>query len=122
MTTSRSGLLAAVTLVAVSCSSGSPTSGAVISRLDLEVGESTTLLVSTHCGYEWLELDVNGQTWTTSELGSDSAGNPTEAAWPKGQGAELRLELIDATTLAVTAEGTAITHRYHPDPNPPGCD
>lgn len=91
--------------------------------IELQPAESVTAVVSTHCGYEWLEVVINGETWSTSELGSDDAGNPTEPAWPQGQQqAELVLELVEEDELEVTAVGTDISHTYLPASRPSGCE
>jgi len=89
--------------------------------IQLEAGESTTQYVSTHCGYEWLSVDVNGERWTTQTLGSDSAGNPTERAWPNGEATDMHLTLIDPSTLEVTIPGSGVSHLYSPGSNEPGC-
>jgi hypothetical protein len=116
----------AATLVVVAliggCSSNDD-NRSVLSPIELRVGQSTTTRISTHCGYEWLEVELNGQLWTTTELGADSAGNPTELTWPQGQPeTELELHLIDDDTLEVRAVGTDVTHTYRPGSNPPGCE
>ena len=85
--------------------------------------EDTELLCSTHCGYERLELLINGGFWATETLGADSAGNPTELSWPQGtQSVELRLELIDQNTLSVTAPGSDVFHTYSPIETEPWCE
>lgn len=91
------------------------------SSVALDPGESATIALFTHCGYENLG-DINGLTWVTNELAADEAGNPIEDAWPNGfEETEFELFLVDETTLEVTAKGTGVTHTYQPDPNPPGC-
>jgi len=94
-----------------------------VRSLELQPGESATALVSTHCGYEWLEVEINGELWMTTGLGSDSAGNPTEPAWPQHQpAAELDLTLVTEDHLDVTAVGTDVSHSYAPAPGPSGCE
>jgi len=119
----RASILVAGIALAAGCSSSeSPDSDSAVFSFELAPGESRTELISVHCGYQWLEIDINSQSWVTTELGADSAGNPTELAWPQGvQGAELRFLLVDQSTLEVTATGTDVTHIYHPDDDPPGC-
>ena len=118
--------LAIVTLtLACGCGVGDspPTpDGPLVRSMELQPGESATAAVSTHCGYEWLEVVINGETWTTTELGSDDAGNSTEPAWPHGQQAELVLNLVDDDELEVTAVGTEISHTYLPASRPSGCE
>ena len=87
----------------------------VIYEVSLEPGQKTTGLVSTHCGYERLEVAINGRFWMTDSLGVDSAGNPTEPDWPNGtQSAELQLELLDSESLSVRAVSSKVSHMYHP--------
>jgi len=94
-----------------------------IRSLELQPGESATALVSTHCGYEWLEVEINGELWMTTELSSDSAGNPAEPAWPRGQpAAALELTLVAEDHLDVTAVGTEVTHSYAPASRSSGCE
>jgi hypothetical protein len=121
-------VLALVAALAVGCTGTSdPDAGvpeSIAARdLTLAVGQSETAIVSTHCGYERLELEINGAFWATETLGADSAGNPTEPSWPQGtQSAELRLELIDPTTLSVRALGSDVSHEYHPVETEPWCE
>jgi hypothetical protein len=117
-------LVAVSAILVAACASGDGyRRDPVVNSIELQPGDSTTAVISTHCGYEWLEVDINGQSWTTTELGTDSAGNPTELAWPQGvQGTELQLRLVDESTLEVTAPGTDVIHTYRPDPEPRGCD
>jgi hypothetical protein len=120
-----SGLGILVLVLAGGCGlSASPQAAASSVRsLELRPGESATALVSTHCGYEWLEVEINGELWITTDLGSDSAGNPTEPAWPQHQpAAELDLTLVAEDHLDVTAVGTDVTHSYAPAPGPSGCE
>lgn len=87
----------------------------VMYSISLEPGQKITGLVATHCGYERLEVTINGRFWMTDSLGADSAGNPTEPDWPQGaQSAELQLELLDFETLKVKAVNSEITHTYRP--------
>ena len=115
-------------VLAAGCGTGSDPEGHVPEALlaadvTLDVGQSVTRMVSTHCGYERLELEINDSFWATSTLGSDSAGNSTEPAWPQGtQSAELRLELVDPSTLSVSAAGSGVSHDYHPIEAEPWCE
>ena len=87
----------------------------VMYTVSLEPGQKETRFISTHCGYERLEVTINGRFWKTDSLGTDSAGNPTEPDWPQGtQSAELQLELLDSETLRVRAVSSEVTHMYHP--------
>lgn len=117
-----------VTTIAAGCGAGSDLPEASPESLTaavivLDVGQSVTREVSTHCGYERLELEINDSFWATETLGSDSAGNPTEPAWPQGtQSAELRLELVAQDTLSVTAPDSGVLHEYHPIETEPWCE
>jgi len=87
----------------------------VMHTVRLELGQKTTGFIATHCGYERLEVTINGRFWMTDSLGADSAGNPTEPDWPQGrQTAEMQLELLDSETLRVRAVSSEVTHLYHP--------
>ena len=87
----------------------------VMYTVSLEPGQKETMFISTHCGYERLEVTINGRFWKTDSLGADSAGNSTEPDWPQGtQSAELQLELLDSETLRVRAVSSEVTHLYHP--------
>lgn len=112
--------------LAVGCSAGaaSPSGDETpVRAMTMEPGETATVTVTTHCGYEWLELTVNGQLWRTDELGADGVGNVTETAWPHGQGvARLELDLVAADRLDVTAVGTGVTHTYTPTTATSGCE
>lgn len=122
------GVFVLAVSLAVGCSGTSdPEDGAqttlVAYDVSLAVGQSETRTVSTHCGYERLELLINGGFWATETLGADSAGNPTELSWPQGtQSVELRLELIDQNTLSVTAPGSDVFHNYSPIETEPWCE
>ena len=122
------GTLVLVAALAMGCSGTSDPEedvpeSVVTYDLTLAVGQAETRTVSTHCGYERLELEVNGGFWATETLGADSAGNPTELTWPQGtQSAELRLDLIDPTTLTVSAPGSDVSHDYHPIETDPWCE
>lgn len=121
-------VLVLVAALAVGCGGTSDPEGAAPGTLvaydvSLAVGQSVTRNVSTHCGYERLELFVNGGFWATETLGADSAGNPTELSWPQGtQSAELRLELVDENTLSVSATGSDVFHEYRPVDTEPWCE
>lgn len=119
MSVGRSALVPTIVLLIVAA--GCADTQSPVNSIELQPGDTETVLVSTHCGYESLEIDINNLTWTTADLGTDEAGNPTEAAWPNDEAVRLQLELIDATTLEVTVPGTGIIHTYHPDANPLGC-
>ena len=87
----------------------------VLFTVSLEPGEKMSGFIATHCGYERLEVTINGRFWMTDSLGADSAGNPTEPDWPQGtQSAELQLGLLDSETLRVRAVSSEVTHLYHP--------
>lgn len=110
-----------VALLVVGCTSQSLTSSLFRSadeapaEIELELGESITINVSVHCGYEKLEVVVNGEFWRTDGLSFDEAGNPTEPAWPQGSpSAELELTLIKPDVLRVTAPTSNVSHSYHP--------
>lgn len=108
------------------CSAGGDSqdaSSAVAYSVNLEPGQSTTEVISTHCGYERLEVSINGQFWMTDGLGTDSAGNPTEPDWPQGtQTAELELELLNLETLRVNAVDSEVAHIYRPIDTDPWCE
>jgi hypothetical protein len=91
----------------------------VAAEIELEPGQHTTAPLLTHCGYETLTVDINGQTWTTAELPEPI---PQEPTWPNGvERAVFRLALLDDETLKVTAEGSEVSLTYRPDPDPPSC-
>ena len=95
----------------------------VMYTVSLEPGQKTTAFIATHCGYERLEVTINGRFWMTDGLGTDSAGNPTEPDWPYGtQQAEMQLELLDSETLKVKAVNSEITHTYHPVETEAWCE
>ena len=127
-TRSTIGSFAVATVLAVSglsaCGSGSQPSPArtLASSIQLEPGESVTAYVSTHCGYEWLEVDVNDQRWMTQTLGSDSAGNPTEERWPTSEATDLQLTLVAESILEVTVPESGVSHQYTPGTDWPGCE
>jgi hypothetical protein len=91
-------------------------------RLSLEPGQSTVEVISTHCGYERLEVLINGKFWMTDGLAADEAGNPTEPDWPQGQKAELELELLDRDMLRVKAVDSDVAHVYQPVETEPWCE
>ena len=115
--------LAASTLIiqaglSVGCTNNDP-----VDQITLETGESQTVTVATHCGYETLEIDINGSAWSTEDLDADPAGYLAEPAWPKtGDSTEMELNLVDQETLEATVPGSGVTHTYHPDASPVGCD
>jgi hypothetical protein len=95
----------------------------VLFTVSLEPGQKTTGFIATHCGYERLEVTINGRFWMTDSLGADSAGNPTEPDWPQGtQSAELQLELLDSESLRVRAVSSEVTHLYHPVETEAWCE
>jgi len=123
--TRQTGIAIVTLMLACGCGvdDSPPAADPPVRSLELQPGESATALVSTHCGYEWLEVVINGETWMTTELSSDSAGNPAEPAWPRGQpAAELELTLVEEDQLDVTAVGTDVTHGYVPASRPSGCE
>lgn len=117
----------AVALVAVgpACAGDDSPSGGpgsfddVVHELELGPGEHRTATISTHCGYETLLVDINGMTWSTSELRGSPAQEPT---WPNGyEWATFEFSLVDDQTLSVRAEGSEVSLTYRPDLDPPGC-
>jgi hypothetical protein len=117
------GVVVLAVALAGGCGTDAPPAATPVRSLELGPGESATALISTHCGYEWLEVEINGAVWMTTELGADSAGNPTELAWPQNQpAAELELTLVADDHLDVTAVGTDVTHAYEPATGASGCE
>jgi hypothetical protein len=115
-------LVGLIALVFLGCGSQLSSGSRPIDRVSLAPGDERNVTLAVHCGYETLELDINGSSWTTKGLGVDEAGNPAEPGWPPTGGTvELTLRMVDDTTLVATAPGTGITHTYHPDPSPAGC-
>lgn len=117
MTRMRLLILAIGVLLAACAGTNEPESS-----IFLDVGETRSALVSAHCGYRWLEVDINGQTWRTDGLAADDTGNPQEPTWPRPGGPiVLTLHLLDDATLEVRTAGSDVVHSYVPDPSPPGC-
>lgn len=109
-------LAAAIAIVVLSAACGTGDDGseeaagapasAPVTMLELELGESVVVTVSTHSGFDRLELDLNSRFWRATDFPVDSAGNPREPSWPQGvQSAELELPLVEPTLLRVTALG-----------------
>ncbi len=97
-------------------------SGSVDNAVRLDVGKATEVTVSTHCGYQWLEIDINGRTWTTNKLPLTETGLPQEPTWPNGdEQGEFVLTLIEDELLDVRAMDSEVSYLYVPDSNPPGC-
>lgn len=91
-------------------------------RVDLKVGDRKTVTITSHCGFETLEIDINGQVWTTRGIPDNDVGNAVEPAWSRSGGeVEMELTLLDERTLSATEVGSGVSHKYSPDPNPPGC-
>lgn len=91
-------------------------------QVNLDVGDPKTVTISSHCGFETLEIDINGQTWTTKGIPDDDVGNAVEPAWSRGGGeVQMELTLIDEVTLLATEVGSGVAHTYEPDPSPGGC-
>ncbi len=92
----------------------------------LSVGEPHVVhRVNTHCGVEWLLVEINGQLWRSLNLfDTDAEGvDPVPTAWGRANDPlDLVVELLDPTTLAAFAVGTDVTVRYEPDEHPPGCE
>ena len=115
----------AVVLLLAGCAAGSTASGepTPVTEVPLEVGEPAEVRLSTHCGLEWLEAEVDGRFWRTTELPADEAGNAVEPAWPQTGGpVDVVLHLLDEDTLEVTPAGSDVTHTYRSAPDPPGCE
>jgi len=95
----------------------------IVNSVNLDLGDRETVTITAHCGVATLEVDINGQTWSTRTLPEDAGGNPVEPAWLASLGdiVELELALIDALTLSATVPDSGVTHIYHPDASPPGC-
>lgn len=92
-----------------------------VNAINLEVGESRTATISTHCGYEWLEVDINGQTWRSLDLPL-SNGNRVEPTWPNGfEQAEFVFTLEEADVLEVRAASSDVAYSYNPVAEHPGC-
>lgn len=106
-------------LVLISCSSDGPGANEdTVHQFELEPGQSKTAAIITHCGHKTLQVDINGQVWTTEDL---PRAIPREPTWPDGERATLHFTLLDHQTLSVTAKGSEVSLTYHPDPDPPGC-
>jgi hypothetical protein len=91
--------------------------------LQIDVGSTVSAAVTTRCGFEWLEVEINGLFWSTDELKLDAAGNPVEPAWPTDTATtQLDLTLVDPGTLKATAPGSRVTHTYRPVADRPGCE
>jgi len=120
------GLCIIVTLsLAASACAGGLTDRASLGNdnaVTLSVGESIEITIPTHCGYEWLEVEINGGTWRTDGLPLTDTGVPREPTWPNGEASvEFVIMLIRDDALDVRAIGSIVTHRYVLDKNPPGC-
>ena len=89
--------------------------------VSLDPGQSAKRLISAHCGYGTLLVDVNGMVWSTDEIPVNEAGVPIEPTWPTDQNIVVELELVNEQTLLVRAADSDIGHIYRPDPSPPGC-
>ena len=89
--------------------------------VSLDPGQSTKRLVSAHCGYGTLAVDINGMTWSTDEIPVNDIGMPIEPTWPTDQNIVFEVELVNEETLLVRAVDSDIGHIYRPDASPPGC-
>lgn len=108
------GLCGACTLVG--CSGGLDQG-----PVSLEPGQSTKRLISTHCGYDTLTVDINGQTWSTNDIPLNEIGARIEPRWPSDQNIVFELELVNERTLLVRPVDSDIGHIYRPDLPPDGC-
>ena len=92
-----------------------------VNAFDLQIGESVTETISTHCGYEWLEVDINGQTWRSVDIPRTN-GNRIEPTWPNGfQQVEFEFILQEPGVLEVRATSSDISYSYAPVTEHPGC-
>lgn len=89
--------------------------------VSLDPGQSTKRMISTHCGYGTLAVDINEMAWSTDEIPVNGVGMPIEPTWPTDQNIVFELELVNERTLLVRAIDSDIGHIYRPDPTPPGC-
>ena len=89
--------------------------------VSLEPGESTQRMISTHCGYDTLAVDINGQTWSTIDIPLNDIGSRIEPSWPTDQNIVFNLELLDEHTLLVMPVDSDIGHIYRADLPPRGC-
>ncbi len=92
-----------------------------VNQINIDVGESRTATISTHCGYEWLEVDINEQTWRTTDLPLVNE-NRIEPDWPNGfEQTEFVFVLREPDVLEVRATSSDIAHSYSPATDAPGC-
>ena len=109
-------MLVVVALVGTACAQG------IDGRVNLDVGDQIRVSITSHCGLETLEIDINEQTWTTETIPQDAAGNAVEPAWTRTGGVvEMELTLVDEDTLSATEVGSGVFHEYSPNSNPDGC-
>jgi hypothetical protein len=88
-------------------------------QVELEPGETKTVVLSTHCGYSTLLADINGGAWTINELRGPFHQEPS---WLNGhEWATFELTLVDNGTLSVTMPGSDVSLSYEPDRDPPDC-
>lgn len=88
---------------------------------DLAVGEARIARgVTTHCGLQVIYLRIAGTFWESSR---SLDGVPDEwADSVRRESIDLVVELVDATTLSVTAVGSGASRTYVPIASPPLCD
>lgn len=80
--------------------------------------------VTTHCGLQFLFLDIDGRQWTVAgdeDLRIDWIPEEWEPE-VDGESIDLRIERVEADRLEVTAPGTGHTLTYVPSPEMVGCD
>lgn len=91
----------------------------------LDIGDSATLEVWTHCGVQFLVEEIDGRFWETTDSLPDEV-SPMPAAWRELIDDDMNLSvevlLVASDRLAVTPTSGDLTIEYQPVQTPPGCD
>ncbi|MFP3907133.1 MAG: hypothetical protein ACLFWR_08885 [Acidimicrobiales bacterium] len=80
--------------------------------------------VTTHCGLQYLFVDIDGRQWTVAgddDLRIDWIPEPWEPE-VDGESIDLRIERTEPDRLEVAGVGTDHTITYVPSSEPMGCD
>lgn len=118
----RALLLCLLTALSVSSCGSSTDRPRPTFSATLAEGETLTIWIDGHCGYEWLSTRINGERWRGEDLVPNSAGNLRPVGLAGGDPAQFELRLLDDTTLLVRAVESDVTHVYRPDPDPRLCE